>query len=68
MKFPSDIWKTTRAESNPAPAIFGDFSPPVTDENGYTSMTLWSLMSDLGPLCYCGGDVPFELKIVLEAE
>lgn len=50
------------------PAIFGDFSPPVTDENGYTSMTLWSLMSDLGPLCYCGGDVPFELKIVLEAE
>ena len=50
------------------PRIFGDFSPPVTDENGYTSMTLWSLMSDLGPLCYCGGDVPFELKIVLEAE
>lgn len=50
------------------PGVFGEFVPPVTDENGYTSMTLWSLMSDLGPLCYCGGDVPFELKIVLEAE
>ncbi|MHB4415764.1 SOS-response repressor and protease LexA, partial [Klebsiella pneumoniae] len=48
------------------PGIFGDFAPPVTDENGYTSMTLWSLMSDLGQLCYCGGDVPFELKMVLE--
>lgn len=49
-----------------APGIFGEFEPPATDENGYSSMTLWSLMSDLGQLCYCGGDVPFELKMVLE--
>ncbi len=55
-----------RERDNQHPAIFGDFAPPVTDENGYTSMTLWSLMSDLGQLCYCGGDVPFELKMVLE--
>lgn len=49
-----------------APGIFGDFVPPATDDDGYSAMTLWSLMSDLGQLCYCGGDVPFELKIVLE--
>ncbi|MDA5091683.1 DNA N-6-adenine-methyltransferase [Klebsiella quasipneumoniae subsp. quasipneumoniae] len=49
-----------------APGIFGDFVPPATDDDGYSAMTLWSLMSDLGQLCYCGGDVPFELKMVLE--
>ncbi|EMM2469566.1 LexA family protein [Raoultella ornithinolytica] len=48
------------------PGLFGEFVPPETDENGYSSMTLWRLMSDLGQLCYCGGDVPFELKMVLE--
>ncbi|MBA1485945.1 SOS-response repressor and protease LexA [Klebsiella pneumoniae] len=48
------------------PGIFGEFVPPATDDDGYSAMTLWSLMSDLGKLCYCGGDVPFELKIVLE--
>lgn len=48
------------------PGIFGEFVPPVTDDDGYSAMTLWSLMSDLGQLCYCGGDVPFELKMVLE--
>ncbi|SXL12034.1 SOS-response repressor and protease LexA [Klebsiella pneumoniae] len=31
-------------------------------------MTLWGLMSELGKLCYCGGEVPFELKIPLEDE
>lgn len=29
------------------PGIFGEFVPLVTDENGYSSMTLWRLMSDL---------------------
>lgn len=48
------------------PGIFGEFVPPATDDDGYSEMTLWSLMSDLGKLCYCGGDAPFELKIVLE--
>ncbi|HAT1665491.1 TPA: SOS-response repressor and protease LexA [Raoultella ornithinolytica] len=48
------------------PGIFGEFVPPATDDDGYSAMTLWSLMSDLGQLCYCGGDVPFELKMVLE--
>ncbi|TQN52803.1 SOS-response repressor and protease LexA [Raoultella planticola] len=48
------------------PGIFGEFVPPATDDDGYSEMTLWSLMSDLGQLCYCGGDVPFELKMVLE--
>ncbi|HFF1824445.1 TPA: SOS-response repressor and protease LexA [Raoultella ornithinolytica] len=48
------------------PEIFGEFVPPATDDDGYSAMTLWSLMSDLGKLCYCGGDVPFELKMVLE--
>ncbi|MCD9997614.1 SOS-response repressor and protease LexA [Klebsiella quasipneumoniae subsp. similipneumoniae] len=48
------------------PGIFGEFVPPATDDDGYSEMTLWSLISDLGKLCYCGGDVPFELKIVLE--
>ncbi len=50
------------------PGIFGEFVPPTTDENGFSSMTLWSLMSDMGQLCYNGGEIPFELKIVLEAE
>ena len=49
-----------------APGIFGEFVPPTTDDDGYSAMTLWSLMSELGQLCYCGGDVPFELKMVLE--
>ncbi|HDH7835475.1 TPA: SOS-response repressor and protease LexA [Raoultella ornithinolytica] len=48
------------------PGIFGEFVPPATDDDGYSAMTLWSLMYDLGQLCYCGGDVPFELKMVLE--
>lgn len=48
------------------PGIFGEFVPPATDDDGYSAMTLWSLMSDLGQLCYCGGDAPFELKMVLE--
>lgn len=48
------------------PGIFGEFVPPATDDDGYSEMTLWSLISDLGELCYCGGDVPFELKMVLE--
>lgn len=48
------------------PWLFGEFVPPATDDNGYSSMTLWSLMSDLGQLCYCGGEAPFELKMVLE--
>lgn len=48
------------------PGIFGEFVPPATDDDGYLEMTLWSLMSDLGKLCYCGGDAPFEIKIVLE--
>lgn len=48
------------------PGIFGEFVPPATDDDGYSEMTLWSLMSDLGKLCYCGGDAPFELKMVLE--
>ncbi|MCM2209664.1 repressor LexA-like protein, partial [Klebsiella quasipneumoniae] len=47
------------------PGIFGEFIPLATDENGYSSMTLWRLMSDLGQLCYCGGEVPFELKLIL---
>ncbi|APB53024.1 TPA: SOS-response repressor and protease LexA [Klebsiella pneumoniae] len=50
------------------PSIFGEFEPPSKDENGFTKMTLWSLMSELGQLCYCGGEVPFELKIPLEDE
>ncbi|HAZ3451631.1 TPA: SOS-response repressor and protease LexA [Raoultella ornithinolytica] len=50
------------------PEIFGEFVPLATDENGYSSMTLWSLMSDLGQLCYCGGEFPFELKLILEDE
>ena len=48
------------------PWLFGEFVPPATDDEGFSKMTLWSLMSDLGQLCYCGGDVPFELKMVLE--
>ncbi|MCS5931310.1 hypothetical protein LNQ03_03055 [Klebsiella pneumoniae subsp. pneumoniae] len=50
------------------PSIFGEFEPPSKDENGFTKMTLWGLMSELGKLCYCGGEVPFELKIPLEDE
>ncbi|TYX08479.1 SOS-response repressor and protease LexA [Klebsiella pneumoniae] len=50
------------------PGIFGEFVPLATDENGYSSMTLWRLMSDLGQLCYCGGEAPFELKLILEDE
>ena len=50
------------------PGIFGEFVPLAIDENGYSSMTLWRLMSDLGQLCYCGGEVPFELKLMLEDE
>ncbi|HAT2282247.1 TPA: SOS-response repressor and protease LexA [Raoultella ornithinolytica] len=50
------------------PGIFGEFVPPATDDDGYSAMTLWSLMSDLGQLCYCGGELPFELKLILEDE
>ncbi len=60
--------KTTRREPY---TLSGDIRRVCTVGDrryGYSSMTLWRLMSDLGQLCYCGGHVPFELKLILEDE
>ncbi|EJD6645724.1 SOS-response repressor and protease LexA [Citrobacter freundii] len=50
------------------PWLYGEFVAPITDEEGFTTMPLWKVMSDLGGICYNGADIPFEIEIDLEAK
>ncbi|MCS2155493.1 SOS-response repressor and protease LexA [Scandinavium sp. H11S7] len=50
------------------PQIKGVFVPPLVDEDGYTTMPLWAVMSDFGGLCYPGATLPFELAVDLEGK
>lgn len=50
------------------PWLFGEFIAPKTDDEGFTTMPLWEVMSNLGSICYNGADMPFELAIDLEGK
>lgn len=43
-----------------------EYRPPREDANGWSTWQLWSLMHDLGHLCYMGGGLPFETNIQFE--
>jgi repressor LexA len=50
------------------PWLYGEFIAPKTDDDGFTMMPLWKVMSDLGGICYNGADISFELEVDLEAK
>lgn len=50
------------------PWLYGEFIAPATDDEGFATMPLWKVMSDLGGICYNGADTPFEIAIDLEAK
>lgn len=50
------------------PWLYGDFISPNTDDEGFVTMPLWKVMSDLGGICYNGADLPFEIAIDLEGK
>ena len=41
------------------------FTPLPTDENGYTTMVLWEVMSIFGPHMYHGGPLIIETDIII---
>lgn len=45
-----------------------EFCAPAADDEGYSTMTLWEVMSNFGGICYNGAPVAFEMAIVQEAE
>lgn len=50
------------------PWLYGEFIAPKTDDDGFSLMPLWKVMSDLGSICFNGADIPFELEVDLEAK
>lgn len=50
------------------PWLYGEFIAPKTDDEGFTKMPFWEVMSDLGGICYNGADTPFEIVIDMEAK
>lgn len=44
------------------------FTPPATDENGYSRYQLWALMNDFGQYMTWGGKSPFETDIFFETK
>ncbi len=49
--------------------ILGDFKVPEVDENGYTQMILWDLITTFGPYMSHGNEaIPFENKILISEE
>lgn len=41
------------------------WTPPKTDEDGYSRWQLWTLMEQLGHLCQIGREPPFATEIIL---
>ena len=42
-----------------------EYRPPKVDEDGYTKMQLWSVMSSFGAWCGLGMTPPFDTEIKL---
>ena len=49
--------------ANLAPEVFGYFTPPPTDEDGWSEFQLWDLCNKFGGQMFNGGSVPFETTI-----
>jgi hypothetical protein len=45
-----------------------EFTPPPTDENGYTKYQMWALMKDFGQYMTWGGTSPFETTVFFETK
>lgn len=45
-----------------------EFRAPEADDEGYSTMTLWEVMSNFGGICYNGAPAAFEMAIVPEDE
>lgn len=45
-----------------------EFCAPETDNEGYSTMTLWEVLSNFGGICYNGAPIALEIAIVQEAE
>lgn len=41
------------------------YQEPVEDEQGYSEWQLWDLMSRFGDLMCCGGDLYFDVEIII---
>lgn len=41
------------------------YQEPVEDAQGYSEWQLWDLMSRFGDLMCCGGDLYFDLEIII---
>ena len=44
------------------------FTPPPTDENGYTRYQMWALMKAFGEYMVWGGSSPFETTVFFETK
>ena len=50
------------------PNLPKQFTPPPTDDEGYTKYQMWSLMNDFGNYMVMGGQSPFETDVILEVK
>ncbi len=48
--------------------LFGEWTPPKVDEEGWSKFQLWALFHDFGDALSMGKPVPFETVIELDIE